>query len=83
VFPFKACVCVESVIFLIVDFTNPHYRYLLRSADIPLILLFSCGLILLLGAILFAIFGPKGHAFSCVVFAFTAFLIASLFLPAM
>ena len=83
VFPFKATIIISPVLFFVVECIFPHSRRNpLGAAVMPLItaLLYS-GLILLLTALLFAIFGPKGHALPCVGFAVAAFITVALLLP--
>jgi hypothetical protein len=78
-FPFKAYVVMTPVVYFIVAAVLwprrvPDYAF-------PIIgLLFLCGLILLFAALVFAIFGPKGHTFSCVGFAVAAIIFAMILL---
>jgi hypothetical protein len=76
VFPFKAYVAIGPVLFGIVA-SIPLPRLTAGEAAIPALeLLFADALILLIAAGLFALFGPKGHALSCVGFAAVALIVA-------
>jgi hypothetical protein len=83
VFPFKAYAFIAPILFLVFA-SLPRPRHSPPdAAAIPLLLLYPCGLILLLAALLFGLFGPKGHALSCVGFAAVEFIIPSLLLPSL
>ncbi len=83
VFPFKAYAFIAPVLFFIIALVPRPRHTAPEAAAIPLVLLFPCALILLFAALLFALFGPKGHALSCVGFAVAEFIIAQLLLPSL
>jgi len=83
VFPFKAYGCIAPVlVFIITSLPRPRYTPL-DAVFLPCMLLFPCAVILLIAGLLFAIFGPKGHAHSCVGFAVAVFIIAMVLLPSL
>jgi hypothetical protein len=84
VFPFKAYVVIAPILFLILSLIpRPHHSGLPEALALFLVFLFPCALVLLFAALLFALFGPKGHALDCVIFAIAAFFIAAMILPSL
>jgi hypothetical protein len=85
VFPFKAYVVIGPILFLILSqiIPRPHHSSPPEALALLLVLLFPCALILLFAALLFALFGPKGHALDCVIFAVLAFFAAAMILPSL
>jgi hypothetical protein len=78
-FPFKAYACNATILFFFfIQFRGPRHTHLLDALAFLLLGSFLDAAILLLAALLFSLFGPKGHALSCCGFAVSAFVLAVL-----
>lgn len=80
VFPIKSFVLISLASSIVLGFfpslntSTPNAAELF--AELTARPLYACAAILMVAALLFAVFGPKGHAFLCVGFAAGAFFIA-------
>ena len=82
VFPFKAYVVISTLMFFVsATFPHPPHSGGTWAESFYLGSLIPCGLILLLAALLFGFFGPKGHALSCAFFGLAACLICAFISP--